>query len=166
LGIAAFLIIVGFTPVLAQEDSSTSQPDWFTGGSIGLAGSRAHVVPLELFTVNFHASRARPGRAGIDFAAGTLPRFILEGVLPFGARLGGTVRLDQSPDVTLWPSAGISVAGFAGGRELGGLTGGYAGVAIARFPDDDDTGFRLDWTLHQFEGGWIWLMEVGFVTRH
>src|SRR5690606_30187544 len=66
---------------------------WVTGASAGVPGN-ASGWEVELFTISAHTTRVVAGRLGADFAVGTMPRILVEGVLPLGARAGHPLGAD------------------------------------------------------------------------
>lgn len=165
ISVVVALVLLSPALVRAQEDPLASPSGWQVGGSIGIPGAGTELGPLQLFTVNVHAATGRPNGLGVDLAFGTLPRLIVEGVLPIGARVGATIRV-TSGDLTWWPSAGLTMAALAGEGQVAGIKGVYLGSAWTWFREGSPTGLRIDWTLHEFGGAPVWVLEFGFVQRN
>jgi hypothetical protein len=113
------------------------------------------------FTLGVGVTRLSPNRPGLDFAIGTVPRAIPEGIIPIGARIGASIPFALGPDVFVIPSAGASGIGAVGGGGVGAIGGYYWGAAglVAR----GRTGFRAGITWHRpYEADdSVWLVEVG-----
>src|SRR5262245_32799132 len=63
-----------------SQSSDTAKPGgWLVGGSIGVPAFAGGASP-ELFTVAVHGTQLRPRAPGFDFAVGTMPRALAEGV--------------------------------------------------------------------------------------
>lgn len=149
----------------AQTPTEAHPSAWLIGASVGVPGYGSDLEP-ELFTVGAHATRVEPGRLGGDFAVGTMPRFLVEGVLPLGARAGLVLPLELSENLLLVPSGGASmIAALGGGGGLAelGLNVGAAALVLS----EGSTGLRAGITWHRFRDldGAVWLLELGFVVH-
>jgi hypothetical protein len=148
----------------SPQDSSTADPTvWLVGGSIGLPGTGREAIP-ELFTIGVQATELPTGRAAADFAIGTMPWALAEGVIGLGVRAGLAFPLASSRRLVFLPSIGASLAGVFGSGAGGALPGLNAGLALVVF-GDTPTGLRVGTTFHRFRdaGFNVWLLELGFV---
>ena len=147
----------------AEESCALSCGGWLGGMSVGVPGYGREAAP-ELLTIGGNWTQLRDGRVGADFALGTMPRILGEGVLVLGARGGIALPLALAPGVLVLPSAGISAIGGAGAGGAGGIAGVNAGIAAVLF-GANGAGLRTGVTWHRFgdADGAIWLWEVGFV---
>lgn len=146
------------------DTASWLRGDWLFGGSFGVPGADGQ-PEVALFTVGFNWTRARPGRLGADFALGTMPRALAEGVLVLGFRGGVALPVEVMPRMLVLPSAGVSLIG-AVAHGGGGATSGFnAGVATVLF-GEGSVGLRSGVTWHAFEDARrpVWLFEVGVVS--
>jgi hypothetical protein len=144
----------------AQRPDSTR--NWILGVSAGIPGYEREPVP-ELFTVGLNVSQTKPGRLGADFSLGTMPRTLAFGAAVLGARAGVVFPISPSPDVSVLPSAGLSVVGGGGEGGAAAVAGFNAGIASIIWTGD--VGVRMGVTWHRFEDfrGAIWLVELGVV---
>lgn len=136
---------------------------WLGGMSVGVPGSGSDAAP-QLLTIGGNWTHVRAGRVGADFALGTMPRALSEGVLVLGARGGIALPLALSPNVLLLPSGGISVLGGIGSGGAGGIAGWNVGLSTV-LSGVNGAGLRTGVTWHRFgpDGEAIWLWEIGFV---
>ena len=91
---------------LAAQDSTAVGGAWVIGGSVGLPGQGWDTEP-ELFTAAVHATFVEALRPGGELFLGTMPRFLAEGDIAFGARGGLAVPIPVSAGILLVPSAGV-----------------------------------------------------------
>lgn len=161
---ASFLLLRGGFSVAQGQDSTADKPaQWLIGMSLGLPGAQHNVYPtLATFGVQF--TEVGPGPFGGDFAIGTMPRLLANGIVPFGFRGDATFPL-VGPHLILLPSAGVSAIGAlatGGGGGTMGVNGGIAAVLRT-----GGFGLRTGISWHKFMGaeGVVWLAEVGFVTN-
>ena len=134
------------------------------GFSIGAPGYRSSIA-TELVTLGAHWTQLTPGQPGFDVSVGTLPRFLVDGLVVLGARAGLAVPLVVGERFVLLPSAGVSGLGGIGSYGMGGTYGFNAGVAAVLQSDFDSEGLRVGITWHQFDGApaGLYLLEVGWV---
>ena len=154
-------LLVSSAPVARSQDSTSSRRDgWVTGPLLGVPGAGSDYDP-SFFTLGVGVTRLSPNRPGLDFAIGTVPRAIPEGIVPIGARVGASIPFALSPDAFVIPSAGASGIGAVGGGGVGAIGGYYWGAAglIAR----GRVGFRAGITWHRpvEADDSVWLVEVG-----
>lgn len=164
-GLTLLLLSVSGTSLSAQTSTESHPSAWLIGASIGVPGHGSNLEP-EFFTVGAHATRVEPGRPGGDFAVGTMPRVLMEGVLPVGARAGLALPLELSENLLLVASGGASMIAALGGG--GGLTElGLNFGAAALVLNEGSTGLRAGITWHRFRDldGTVWLLELGAVAR-
>ena len=157
----AGVLLSANAPVARGQDSTSAKRNgWVIGPLLGVPGAGSDYDP-SFFTLGVGVTRLSPNRPGLDFAAGTVPRMIPEGIFPVGARVGASIPLALSPDALVIPSAGASGLGAVGGGGLGGIGVYYWGAAglVAR----GRTGFRVGITWQRPLGGAdsVWLVEVG-----
>jgi hypothetical protein len=148
----------------ASRDSDTAKPrGWLIGGSIGVPTADGETSP-DLFTVAVHGTQLRPGRLGADFAVGTMPRAVAEGVVVGFARAGVALPFQLSHGVLILPSAGVTLVGAASGAGGGGSSGLNAGLAAVIF-GARSVGLRTGVTWHRFgdAGASVALWELGLV---
>ena len=148
----------------ARRDSSTLRRDgWIFGPSIGMPTAGGE-VSSELITVGFNLTRLDPGHLGADLSLGTLPRAVAAGVLAYGFRGDAAYPVSVSPNMLLYPAAGLSMVGVGSSDGGGGLVGINEGLA-AVFYGNAPIGLRIGVTAHQFLGATasIFLIEVGVV---
>jgi hypothetical protein len=150
-------------PPAAADSTGAERRGSLVGLSVGVPRYEGETVP-ELFTVGVQWTQLRPGRPGFDFAIGTMPRLLSEGLVVFGARGGVAVPIAPAPGVLLLPSAGVSLLGGVGAGGGAGTSGFNAGLAAAVLPAGG-VGLRAGVTWHRFEeaGGGVWLWELGLV---
>jgi hypothetical protein len=146
------------------HDSTTAQRNgWIVGPLVGLPGVRSKAA-YPLVTLGVGVTRLVPDHVGVDFAIGTAPRLIADGLVPIAARIGPSIPLVLGPDVFLIPSAGLSAIGVASAEDFGGNVGWFAGAAgvVARGP----LGFRASVTVHGplFAATPLWLAEIGIMS--
>lgn len=146
----------GVAGAAAQE---SDHQGWLVGGSIGMPATERGLLP-ELFTIGGHWTQFRPGQLGVDLSLGTMPRLLLDGLLPVGARADVALPVAASTAVYLMPSAGVSLLGGFSSTGMVGDIGLNVGMAAAIM---GSTGLRAGATWHQFGGGGVWLLEVGFI---
>lgn len=157
----------------AQHDStaSPSQRNWIAGGTAmfpgGMRSADASVLGLGIT-----ATSARPNRIGPDFAVVAFPRGLQAGALVGGIRANIGIPITLGPNVTVVPSAGVSLVGAIGVIGGGGLAGWNSSVSLLLFatPRTDaasSTGLRIAMAGHQFFGAGegVRFLEVGFVRR-
>ncbi|HEX7049048.1 MAG TPA: hypothetical protein VF188_02460 [Longimicrobiales bacterium] len=166
VGAALLLAAVPSGGLFAQPPVNEEPSNWLVGASLGVPGVDPSQLESELFTVGVHATRVVPGRLGGDFAVGTMPRILFDGVLPLGARAGLALPLALSENVLLVPSGGASLVaalGSDGGSADAGLNVGGAAMVLG----EGYGGLRAGFTWHWFRdrGGPVWLLEFGFVRR-
>lgn len=93
---------------------------------------RAHdgdnAIP-QLFTVGANFTDLRPAKPSFDFAIGTAPRVLAEGVLALGLRPGLAIPLEVSSTLIILPSAGLSLFGIAGADDGAFFPGANVGIA-------------------------------------
>lgn len=147
---------------LAQTPAEETRGQWVFGGSVGLPGYGSD-TELDLFVVGVQFSQLIPGQLAADFAIGTMPRVLLEGILPIGARAGVVLAVPAATQAMLLPSAGASLIAAGG---MGGATAEFgvnAGLGLL-VGDPRGTALRTGVTWHRFRelGGTIWLFEFGF----
>lgn len=163
-GLGALLVavfLIAGAPVARGQDSTSSRRNgWVIGPLLGVPGAGSDYDP-SFFTLGVGVTRLSPNRPGLDFAIGTVPRAIPEGILPIGARIGASMPFALGPDAFVIPSAGASGLGAAGAGGVGAIGGYYWGAAglVAR----GRTGFRAGITWHRpYEADdSVWLVEVG-----
>lgn len=162
---ALLLAWVSASSLAAQDTTDVAPSAWVVGGSIGVPVFATR-PELELFTIGGHGTRVQPGRIGADVFVGTMPRIVVAGGLPIGARAGVVLPLPVSDDVLLLPSGGVSLIGVVSRGGGGTLSGVNLGVAALRMRPGR-TGFRAGVTWNRFRGvnGGVWLVEVGLVRR-
>lgn len=154
-------VVTGQTSPPSQS-SDTANP-WLVGGSIGVPASDGGTLP-DLFTVAVHGTQLRPRGLGFDFAVGTMPRALAEGVAVGFARSGVALPFHLSRGVLMLPSAGVSLVGAASGDGGGINTGLNAGLAAVIF-GTGSVGLRTGVTWHRFAGAEtsVSLWELGLV---
>lgn len=147
----------------AEDSLAAREGGWLAGMSVGVPGYGRQAA-TELLTVGGNWTRLREGRVGADFALGTMPRILGEGVLVLGARGGIALPVALSPGVLLLPSGGVSLIGGARAGGAGGVAGFNAGIATVLLAPNG-AGLRTGVTWHRFGDAdrAIWLWEVGFV---
>ena len=155
------LLLVAVAPVARGQDSTSSGRNGYViGPLLGVPGAGSDYDP-SFFTLGVGVTRLSPNRPGLDFAIGTVPRAIPEGILPIGARVGASIPFALGRDAFVIPSAGASGLGAVGGAGVGAIGGYYWGAAglVAR----GRTGFRAGITWHRpYEADdSVWLVEVG-----
>jgi len=147
----------------AQGSAEPGPRGWLIGASLGVPVVDGESVP-DLFTIAINWTQLRRGRLGADFALGTMPRALTEGVLAGGARGGVALPLALSAGVLVLPSVGVSLLGGAGGGGGAGTTGFNAGLATL-IHGAGSAGLRTGVTWHRFGDARaaVWLWEVGLV---
>jgi hypothetical protein len=158
--IGALLLAADVGLARGQDTTSTRRDGWIVGPLVGLPGSGSD-YELSLVTLGVGVTRLSPNRPGLDFAIGTVPRLIPEGLFPIGARIGASIPLSLTPDAFLMPSAGLSGVGAVGSGGAAG-TGGYYG-GIAAVVTRGNVGFRAGVTVHRTPDAdlAVWLVEIG-----
>ncbi|HEX7940316.1 MAG TPA: hypothetical protein VF488_00850 [Gemmatimonadaceae bacterium] len=175
--VAATIVAVAHQPTQAQDSTVTTQDSrapaesvtaqrdgWIVGPLVGLPGAGSEAA-YPLFTLGVGVTRLVPDRMGLDFAIGTAPRLIADGIVPIAARVGPSVPLAMGRDVFFIPSAGVSAIGVASAEDVGGEIGWYAGAAMVAA--HGPVGFRAGVTLHEplfMFGSPLWLAEVGIMS--
>ena len=156
-------LIMGQTSPLSQDSDRAKPRGWLLGGSIGLPTFDGGTSP-DLFTVALHGTQLRRGGLGADFAIGTMPRALSEGVAVGFARAGVALPFQVSQGVLMLPSAGITLAGAATGDGGGATNGLNAGLAAVMF-GTGSVGVRSGVTWHLFRntGTSVFLWEIGLV---
>src|SRR5262249_6895076 len=99
-----------------------------------------------------------------DFAVGTMPRALAEGVAVGFARAGVALPFHLSRGVVILPSAGVGLAGAASGEGGGVNSGLNAGLAAVLF-GTGSVGLRTGVSWHRFAGAEtsVSLWELGLV---
>jgi hypothetical protein len=146
------------------QDSTTVQRDgWIVGPLVGLPGAGSEAA-YPLVTLGIGVTRLVPNRMGLDFAVGTAPRVMLDGLFPVAARVGPSIALPIGRDAFFIPSGGLSVVGIAGAGGVGGVVGWYTGAAAVLAYKS--VGLRAGATLHVMNGAMtpLWLAEIGIVS--
>jgi hypothetical protein len=160
LSIALLLFAADIGVAGAQDTTSARRDGWIVGPLVGLPGAGSD-YELSLVTLGVGVTRLSPNRPGLDFAVGTIPRIIPEGVIPIGARIGASIPLSLTPDAFLIPSAGLSGVGAVGSGGAAGTGGYYGGITalVAR----GSVGFRAGVTVHGTPDAdlAVWLVEIG-----
>lgn len=148
---------------LPQEPRATRPHGWLVGASIGVPTFDGDASP-DLFTVALHGTQLRRGGLGADFAVGTIPRAIAEGVAVGFARAGVALPFQPSARLLMLPSAGITLVGAATGEGGGATNGLNAGLAAVMF-GTGSVGMRTGVTWHFFRntGTSVLLWELGLV---
>jgi hypothetical protein len=156
-------LVTGQTPPVSQDSDRAKPRGWLVGGSIGVPTVDGG-ASVDLFTVAVHGTQLRTGRLGADFAVGTMPRALAEGVAVGFARAGVALPFQLSQRVLILPSAGATLAGAASGDGGEGLTGLNAGLAAVIF-GTGSVGLRTGVTWHRFgnAGTSVSLWELGLV---
>lgn len=157
------VLVTGQTPPLSRDADGAKPRGWLVGGSIGLPVVDGGASP-DFFTVALHGTQLHVGRLGADFALGTMPRVIADGVAVGFARAGVVLPFQPSQGVLVLPSAGVTVAGAADGEGGGGTTGVNAGLAAVLFRARS-VGIRTGVTWYHFgdAGTSVLLGELGLV---
>jgi len=156
----AALLVVTDVGLAHGQHANARRDGWIVGPLLGLPGIGSD-YERALFTLGVGVTRLVPNRPGLDFAVGTMPRVIAEGLFPIGLRIGPSIPVALGPDAFLIPSAGLSgivAAGSAGATGVGGVYGGLATV-VAR----GRVGLRAGVTWHRPIDGdlSVWLVEIG-----
>jgi hypothetical protein len=158
--LVAVLLVTSVPVARGQDSTSAGRNGWVIGPLLGVPGAGSDYDP-SFFTLGVGVTRLSPNRPGLDFAIGTVPRAIPEGIFPIGARIGASIPFSLSSDAFVIPSAGASGIGAVGSGVVGAIGGYYWGAAalVAR----GSTGFRGGITWHRpFEAdASVWLVEVG-----
>ena len=66
-----------------------------------------------MVTLGVGVTRLVPDHLGLDFAIGTAPALLADGVVPIGVRIGPSIPLALGRDVFFIPSAGFSAIAAA-----------------------------------------------------
>lgn len=158
--VALLLIIVGTRIAHTQESTTTRRDGWVVGPLVGVPGAGSDYDP-SFVTLGVGVTRLSPNRPGLDFAIGTVPRALTEGVIALGARLGPSIPFALSRDGFVIPSLGVSGIGAAASGGAAAIGGYYWGAAalMAR----GGVGFRAGITWHRPADAdlSVWLVEVG-----
>lgn len=156
-------VVTGQTPPLSQSSDTAKPSGWLVGGSVGVPAFEGGISP-DLFTIAVNGAYVRPRGLGFDFAVGTIPRALAEGVAVGFARSGVALPFHLSRRVLMLPSAGVSLAGAASGEGGGINTGLNAGLAAVVF-GTGSVGLRTGVTWHRFAGAEtsVSLWELGLV---
>ena len=151
--------------VHAQEGVAGQADTWVTAFTFGLPGYRSQ-TEAELFTFGIQVTQLRPNSLSGDFAIGTMPRALVEGLGVVGMRGGAALPMRLSPNAFLIPSVGVSLIGVMTEGGGGGATGANAGFSIVSCPERGG-GVRAGITWHRFADleGPVWLLEVGIIPR-
>jgi hypothetical protein len=159
--LSAALVSSTVTDAGAQEPAG-ARDGWIVGPLIGVPGVGTEAF-TEAITLGVGATRLVPNRPGVDLALGVVPRFIGDGAIVLGARVGLGLPLALSNDLFVVPSAGLSALGGFGGGGGGGTAGFYGGVATVLAVGS--MGFRAGVTWHRFGSGDgnLWLAELGMM---
>ena len=161
--ITAVGLVSGQTAPASQDSDRAKPSGWLIGGSIGVptVGGNASA---DLFTVAAHWTQLRPRGVGADFAVGTMPRALAEGVVVGFARAGFVLPLRVSQGVVILPSAGVTLVGAASGDGGGSNTGLNAGLHAVIF-GMGSVGLRAGVAWHRFAGAEssVSLWELGLV---
>jgi hypothetical protein len=167
LSARALFVVVTLTlavqrPARAQDSTVATRDGWIVGPLVGLPGIGSEAA-YPLVTLGVGVTRLVPNHMGLDFAIGTAPRVIADGLVPVAARIGPSIPLALGPNAYFIPSAGFSAMGLASVEGVGGVAGWYAGGAavMAHGP----VGFRAGVTLHSplFAARPVWLAEIGIM---
>ena len=151
-------------PSPASQDPATTRPrGWLVGGSVGIPAAGG-TTSVDLFTVAAQWTQVRPRGLGADFALGTMPRALAEGLVVGFGRAGFALPFQISKGVLILPTAGVTVVGAASGDGGGSNTGLNAGVAAVIF-GTRSVGLRTGVTWHRFTGAEasVSLWELGLV---
>ena len=156
-------LVTGQTSPLPQESGAAKPRGWLVGASIGVPTLDGGAAP-DLFTVALHGTQLRRGGLGADFAVGTMPRALAEGVAVGFGRVGVAFPFQVSRGVLMLPSAGMTLAGAATGDGGGATNGLNAGLAAVMF-GTGSVGMRTGVTWHLFRdtGTSVFLWELGLV---
>ena len=165
--LAAPFLFTPLGPVTGQtspgsRDSLGAKPrGWLVGGSVGVPTVDGG-ASVDLFTVAAHWTQLRPRGLGADFALGTVPRAVAEGLVVGFARAGVALPFQLSQRVLILPSAGVTVAGAASGGGGGGTSGLSAGLTAVFF-GTGPVGLHTGVTWHRFgdAGTSVTLWELG-----
>jgi len=156
----AFLAVVSVRTAQGQDSASTRRDGWLVGPLLGMPGAGSD-YDLTFFTLGVGVTRLVPNRPGIDFAIGTVPRAIPEGILPIAVRVGPSISLALSRDAFVIPSVGVSGLGAVASGGATAIGGYYWGAAalVAR----NRVGFRAGVTWHRPVDADVslWLVEIG-----
>jgi hypothetical protein len=136
---------------------------WIVGPLVGLPGAGSEAA-YPLVTLGVGVTRLVPNRVGLDFAIGTVPRVMLDGLFPIAARIGPSIPLPIGRDAFFIPSGGLSAIGIAGAGGVGGVVGWYTGAAaVVAYKS---VGLRAGATVHVLNGGMtpLWLAEIGVMS--
>ena len=153
----------GQTSPIGQDSASARPSGWLIGGSIGVPAVEGN-TSVDLFTVAAHWTQLRPRGVGADFAVGTMPRALAEGVVVGLGRAGFVLPFRVSQGVLILPSAGVTLVGAASGDGGGSNTGLNAGLAAVIF-GTGSVGLRTGVAWHRFAGAdaSVTLWELGLV---
>jgi hypothetical protein len=144
------------------QDQVSARDGWIVGPLIGVPGVGSETF-AEAATLGVGATRLVPNRPGVDLALGVVPRFLSDGAVVLGARVGVGLPLALTDDVFLVPSAGLSAVGGFGNGGAGGTGGFYGGAATVLAVGS--VGFRAGVTWHRYGSGNgnLWLAELGLM---
>ena len=147
-----------------SHDSTTPQRNgWIVGPLVGLPGEGSEAA-YPLVTLGVGITRLVPNRLGLDFAIGTAPRVVVDGLFPVAVRIGPSIPLPIGRDAFFIPSGGLSALGVASAGGAGGVVGWYAGAAaVVAY---QSVGLRAGASVHILNGSLtpIWLAEIGVMS--
>ena len=175
--VAATLTFALHRPAHAQA-SNTGAPDsnatvhasnvmqregWIVGPLVGMPGAELEIAH-PLVTLGVGVTRLVPNHLGLDFAIGTAPALLADGMIPIGVRIGPSIPLALGRDVFFIPSAGFSAIAAASVGGAWGLPGVDAGAAMVAA--HGPVGLRVGATMHTPIFGIVpvWLAEVGVMS--
>ena len=145
----------------AQDSAATHAATNIVGVSVGIAGVRNQVLPLDLAIVGISVTHVEPRHLGFDLSVGTIPRLLADGTPIFGVRAGLVLPVPVAEHLTLLPGAGLSGLGNGDGGVLG--WNANLGMLSSISPS---TALRTGISLHQFveeQSEVAWLYELGIV---
>ncbi len=164
--VCAGLLLTSVSGAVLPGQAPAGRPPgaWLIGGTVGIPAYEG--MQPGFFIIGAHATQATSRRPGLDFSVSTMPRVLVMGVLPLGARAGLVLPFALSENVLLLPGGGASMVaafGFGTGEAVAGL---HAGASVVMF-GSGSTGIRAGLTSHRFRDAYdsVWLLEFGFV-RH
>lgn len=145
--------------------ASGSGSPYLLSVSVGIPAAYGETA-RELYTLGVQWTQWKPGRLSADFAVGTMPRLLANGVLGIGLRGGAALPLEISRGAYLLPSAGVSVIGVAGGGIADGAYGPHVGMATVLL-GQNNLGVRAGatWNLFREAREGVWLLELGVAIR-
>lgn len=156
-------LVGGQTAPPSQDSDRAKRSGWLIGGSIGVPAVDGN-ASVDLFTIAAHWTQLRPRGVGADFAVGTMPRALAEGLVVGFAQAGFVLPLRVSQGVLILPSAGVTLVGAASGEGGGSNTGLNAGLHAVIFRTGS-VGLRTGVAWHRFADGdaAVSLWELGLV---